>query len=77
MKSFKRLSTAQKHSGGNPIVRVGNLYMVGDIQPLTEIALLSPDGYYAGHVTAHHLDRLGNANHAEPRHPIPNSAFRD
>ncbi len=75
MKAFKRLSTAQRHSDGRPVIRVGNLYIAGQIHSLTEIALLSADGYYAGHITAGHLDRLGNANHAETKQAIKNPAF--
>jgi hypothetical protein len=68
MKTFKRYSAAKKAANGEPILRVGRgLYIVGitkDEGYLTEIALISGDGSITASVTARHLDRLGNANHA-------------
>jgi hypothetical protein len=68
LRTFKTFAAAKKAAAGRPIIRVGMLYLVGNIGPVTEIALLAPDGLIVGHVTARHLLRLGNANWAEP-HP--------
>ena len=65
MKAYKRFSTAQKNSEGKFIVRVGNLYVVGDFKSYTSIAILNTDGASLGHVTIKHLQRLGNANWAK------------
>lgn len=72
MKTFKRFSAALKASNGNPIIRVGDLYIVGDINELTSIDLMETNpekgsASYSAHVTCGHLDRLGNANCATPR----------
>ena len=69
MKAFKRLSAALKASNGNPILRVGDLYIVGDINELTSIDLMETNpekgsATYSACVTCGHLDRLGNANWA-------------
>ena len=73
MKSFKRYGTAVKHANGGPIIRVhmgrDAIYIVG-IEQLTSIDLISGDrdsscsGHIRGTVTAAHLERLNNANHA-------------
>lgn len=71
MKVFKTLRAASAYAAGKPIIRVGNLYLAGAIDELTEIALIAPiraldfhSGGIAATVTAGHLNRLGNANHA-------------
>ena len=69
LKVYRRLSTAEAHANGLPIIEIeGGLYIVGfedllDAQ-LTEIRLIAGDGGYAGCITLNHLNRLGNANHA-------------
>lgn len=63
LKTYKRYGAAIKAAQGQPIVRVGNLYIVG-VDSITEVALICPKGGVAGNVTLRHLDRLGNANHA-------------
>jgi len=65
MKAYKKFSTAQKNSEGKLIVRVGDLYVVGDFKSYTGIAALNTDGTVLGHVTVKHLQRLGNANWAK------------
>ncbi len=73
MQSFKRLSAASKiaRQTGGLIVKVGELYIVGELDTLTEVAVLTPSelpgstGWnYAGNVSLGHLNRLGNANGA-------------
>jgi hypothetical protein len=74
MQAFKKLSTAAQHAQpGEPIVRVGDLYVVGMTSTTDEIAVLrhEPSRFaergcwtYAGHVNVGHLERLGNANWA-------------
>lgn len=64
MKAYKKFSTAKKRSGGRPIIKVGDFYIVG-AGSSTQIAVLDPHGLYCGHVSAKKLDRLGNANWAK------------
>ena len=64
MKAFKRHSAAVKAANGRPIIRVGDLHIVGDITSTTEISVQLHDGPVVGFVNAGHLERLGNANHA-------------
>jgi len=67
MKAFKRFSAAKQAANGQPIIRIGDTYLVGvtiDGGYMTEISLIAPDGHISGNVTVRHLDRLGNANHA-------------
>ena len=79
MKTFKSYRNAHTAAEGGPILRVGfgkaALFIVGFGDPaaakLTEVGLIIPGQGIAGHVTLGHLDRLGNANHADPRSPIP------
>lgn len=69
MKAYKRYSAARKAANGEPIVAIGDLYVVGITKAdgyLTEIKLIDGGGRICGNVTARHLDRLGNANHAKP-----------
>ena len=82
LKTFKKLSTATTYAEGQPIVRVTHrgesVYVVG-IGSTSEMAVLTPTdrGSYgvAGHVTARHLDRLGNANWAKAERPYAFTAF--
>jgi hypothetical protein len=76
MKAYKRYGAARKAAEGQPIIRVGKLYIVG-IDALTEIAVINSVGTLAGWVTARHLDRLGNANWAKTSDPCPSTAFDD
>lgn len=67
MQTFKRFSTAKKAAKGQPILVVGDIFIVGVTKEegfLTEISILNGEGSVTGTVTARHLDRLGNANHA-------------
>ena len=67
LKVFKRYSAARKAAASEPIIKVGDLFIVGVTEAngyLTEISLISGSGTITGSVTARHLDRLGNANHA-------------
>jgi hypothetical protein len=71
-KSFKTLRNAREYAGQGPIVQVGNLYLAapaGDLlgAGLTEVSLIGPRGHVTGSVTLRHLERLGNANHAEAK----------
>ena len=75
MKAYKKLSTAEKHANGKPIIKVGDLFIVGGIDRLTELAILSPDCFYGGYITAGHLNRLGNGNHAEAKRTIEKNVF--
>jgi hypothetical protein len=71
--TFKTLAGAARAAGDGAIVKVGDVYVVG-IDSLTEIAVLkrpepkgsnaTPGWRSAGYVSAGHLSRLGNANHA-------------
>lgn len=75
MKSFKRYTTALKHANGGPVIRVHKgreaVYIVG-IDSLTSIDLIAGEsdsnytGRIRGTITACHLERLNNANHATP-----------
>lgn len=70
MKPFKSYARATKNAAGKPILKVGNLYLVPETDDLidiklTEIELIGPRGHMAGNVTLDHLNRLGNANHAQ------------
>lgn len=73
LKVYRRFSTARKVAKGEPILRIGHqLYVVGITKAdgfLTEIDLINGDGSVTGSVTARHLDRLGNANHAVAKRP--------
>jgi len=73
MKVYKRYSAAKKAANGEPIIRVGDVYLVGvtkNAGHCTEIAIMSGEGRITGTVTARNLDRLGNANWAvaDPAH---------
>jgi hypothetical protein len=82
MKTFKLYSAALAAAKGGPILRVGKLYIVG-IEADDEIALIAGSdagksaGTITGHVTASHLDRLGNANWAKSLRPNDWYAFAD
>lgn len=71
MKTFKRYSAAQKEANGQPIIRIGDVFVVGvkiETGHCVEISIIDGvSGQITGSVTARHLDRLGNANHAEPK----------
>ena len=60
-----RLSTAIKHSDGNPVVRVGKLYITG-MERFDEVSIIDKEGYITGHISMRKLDRLGNGNWAKP-----------
>jgi hypothetical protein len=72
LKVFKRIRAAKAASKGLPILRVGvgrgALFIVGfnDMEDAkrTEITVLAPNGWIAGHINMRHLDRLGNGNFA-------------
>lgn len=72
MKTYKRYSAAKKAANGEPIIRVGNLFLVGvtvaDAYGVS-IDLLNGKGQITGSITARHLDRIGNGNHAEAKMP--------
>ena len=73
MKAFKKFDTAVKHSNGEPVLRVGDLYISG-LAALTEAEIINPDKYITGHITMRKLNELGNANHAKPVHPCRHEA---
>lgn len=72
--AFRRLSSASKAARaiGGLIIQVGDLYIVGDFDPMTEVKILTPSDaeamsggwQYAGYIALGHLNRLGNGNHA-------------
>jgi hypothetical protein len=62
-KVFKTYDGAKKASSGLPILRVGNLYIIG-MKSLDEVTLIDSKGTHCGNVTMKHLNRLGNANWA-------------
>ncbi len=69
-KAFKKLSTAREFAKGGPVVRFGDLYLATDatdqvLVALTSINIIVPNGNVSATVTLRHLERLGNANHAE------------
>ena len=80
MKVYKRYAEALKAAKGQPILRVqtgrGSLHIVG-IAALTEISIINTadGGCLSGYISAHHLDRLGNGNHATAVRPINSYAF--
>jgi hypothetical protein len=72
MKTFKRFSAAKKAAKGEPILKVGDTFLVGVKQQdghYTEITLIAPEGCITGSITVQHLDRLGNGNHAIANDP--------
>ena len=75
MKSYKRYGDAVRAAHGRPIIRIGKLHLVGDITELTSINLIAGSGTITGNITVGHLDRLGNANWAEAKQPIPYTSF--
>jgi hypothetical protein len=74
MKTYKRYPDAEKAANGAPILAIedlddGKIYIVfsANTNPKTTmISLIREDGLHTGCVTLRHLDRLGNANHAQP-----------
>jgi hypothetical protein len=82
IKNYKRYSAARKAANGRPVVKIGSIKAIycvidgtEDATKLIEVTLISGKGMITGHVTLEHLDRLGNANHAQPGGPIPYTAF--
>lgn len=75
LKTFKRLSAAQKVAGGRPIIAIRSganvVYLVSDdglpCIKQTEVELIAPSGAITGHITMGHLDRLGNGNWAREK----------
>jgi hypothetical protein len=68
MKSYKTYGAAKKAAGQNPIVKIGDLYIVGTTLEgcgLDEIQLIDTNRHIVGNITMRHLNRLGNANWAE------------
>jgi hypothetical protein len=71
LKAYKTYAAALKASqDGERIVRLGErrghvLFIVG-IKETDEIDIISSSEHVTGHVTIHHLERLGNANLASP-----------
>lgn len=63
-KAYARYSTAHKHAAGRPIVRIGDLYIVGDFKTYTEVSLLNSNGGIVGVVCLWKLDTGGNLNRA-------------
>jgi len=72
MKAYKRYSTTKGKAGDSPFIRVGDFYIVG-IDPMTDIAVIDPEGHITGHINAMHLDALGNGNYAKPTKTNPRS----
>jgi hypothetical protein len=74
LRTFKKLSTAAKAANGKPVVRFGDLYIVGDFASHTQIELMVPttigtSHHIVAHVGLGHLERLGNANWATATKP--------
>lgn len=70
-KSYAAAVRANKANSKSVIVRVGDIYVVGEFHSTTEVAVINDYGNITGHVTLQHLERLGNANYAEARLPTP------
>lgn len=64
-KIYKTWNRAYKAARNRPILRVGDVWLVGDVTRLTEVSILD-QGHYVGQISMAHLVRLGNADHAEP-----------
>lgn len=81
MKAYKSYTAAKAAANGLPILRVGSykkeLFIVGEVSTLTEIALLDATDHIVAHIGYGHLDRLGNGNWAteEKQHPRRLYAF--
>lgn len=61
--AYRKYSTAQKNADGQPVARIGDLYIAG-VSSVDEVSVIATDGAITAHVTLAHLDRLGNANYA-------------
>lgn len=78
MKAFKSYNRAKKAANGQPVLRVGDLFIVGatrENSAVEEICLINVNGAITGSVTFRHLDRLGNANHAEAKRTYAERSF--
>ena len=80
MKAFKRFSAAKAAALGNPILRIGDLFLVG-ISTVDKygvsIDLIDAKGTITGSITARHLDRIGNGNHATAVRPYASRIWPD
>jgi len=76
MKLYKNWNAAFKAANGRPVIKIDNLYIVGNINEATQIALLDGKGRWAGQITMGGLDRLGNADQAETNQPFGSTAFK-
>lgn len=80
IQAYRSLETALQRCNGGPILRVGDLYLVGNgadgLEAYERIELLGERGRVAALVTPRHLDRLGNANHARADHSRDREAGR-
>lgn len=65
MKLYKNYTAAFKASKNGLVLKVGDYFLAGEFQQMTQIELID-NGAYVGQVTLQHLNRLGNANHAAP-----------
>jgi len=64
MQAFKKYSTAKAKANGKPIVKIGELYIIG-INSSTQCQLIDTKiDIHSGHIGMKHLNRLGNANWA-------------
>ena len=63
-RSFKTYRAAAEHADGQTIINVGGLYITGNINPLTCIVCIEPDGKHSGEVTVRKLQK-GNHNHCD------------
>jgi hypothetical protein len=69
MKAYRTYREARKAAAQHPIVRVGDIYIVGaklENLGLDEISLIDGGGNLVANVILKHFNRLGNANWAEP-----------
>lgn len=79
MKAYKSFRTARRKSNGKPFIGIDGfgdkdrkpLFIVLDDESLAALAhcsitLYTSLGMNKGSITLKHLNRLGNANHAEP-----------
>jgi len=76
MKTSKKFSTAKKYlEEGKAILKIhvgGEELYITNVEELDSITLVNKKGSHTGFVIAHHLNRLGNANHAKEEGGVNN-----
>ena len=80
LRTYKTLLNADKAANGKPILRIGDLYIVG-IDEFTVIDLINEAGTTSATLTCKHFNRLGNANWAKENKtnnwPVMDKAWND